>query len=185
MNPDLLFLHRIDQIRILSESNKETELVDLAGRLRQVFFDKKSLVESVNRGLKLTFDVGDFPKGWGPNDDPHWDKVVYQSLQDGIDPHTSHQPITKTLTQNQFGQHVIAFVSGTKITVKDIVRYNANVKGGIHFDPILKPEYQKFATLESLHLGGIASSTRELKAITRVTLRGLEPLVKSVASRAT
>ena len=168
---------------MLTESMDEIDLVDLASHLRQLLFDKRSLVDTVNDGVKLRFEVGTFGPGWGPDDDPHWEKVVYQSLQDGIDPQSPPYSRSVTLTANQFGQHTIAFSQGEKITIKDMIRYNANRRGGRHWDPTSKQEYVKLQRLESLYVGGIAAPTRELKAIGRVVLRSLDPLITHVKTR--
>lgn len=176
-------MRRVSQMRILTESLDEIDLADLAGHIRQIAFDKRALIDAVNDGIKIEFVVGVFPPFMTPEGDPHWDKVAYQGLGDAIDPIVSPFGLSETLTRNQFGQHVVAFSRGEKITIKDIVKYNANLRGGIHWSPDSKGEYHKLRVLESLYLGGIAAPVRDLKAIGRVTLRGLDPLIDRVRSR--
>lgn len=183
IDPDILFLRRVDQLALLIETNDEIDLLDIASRLRQLLFDKSSLADAVNNGVKLVFEVGTFSPGWGPNDDPHWEHVVYQALGDGIDPLTSPSGRSVKLTRDQFGQHAVAFSRGVKITVLDLVKYNANQVGGNHWSAISKAEFDKLRFVETLQIANISAARFELKAIGRVVLRSLDPLVSEVKSR--
>lgn len=183
ISSNILFLRRVRQLAQLVESDDELDLIDGASRLRQLLFDKSSLVDAVNRGTKLTFKVGIFRPGWGPDDDPHWRHVVYQSLQDAIDPQTSASGLSVELTRNQFGQHVVAFSRGVQITILDLVKYNANQVGGNHWATTPKAEYEKLRFVENVQINNISAARREIKAIGRVVVRSLEPLIIDVESR--
>jgi hypothetical protein len=124
-------------------------------------FDKNSLVDTVNNGHNLVFEVGDFRVP--PKLDPLFQATQYQSLQDGIDPDTSVKDIRIPLTRGQFGQHVIAYALGQPITVKAMVKYNANKLGGNHYDPRSSPDFAALEALKNLNVGGLPASSRSLK----------------------
>jgi hypothetical protein len=168
----------------LHESPDVIDLVDMASKLRQLLFDKHSLADAINDGRKLEFRVGTFPPHMQPGNDPFWEYVEYQALADGLDPATAlSDREVLVLTRGQFGQHVIAFSGGQTITVKDVVKYNANALGGSHFDPTPKPDFAKLAKLKALSIGGYPAASRDLRAITRVALKGLTPLIQLAQSR--
>lgn len=182
MNPDVLFLKRCEQLQLLVESHREIEILDLAARLRQLLADKHPLTATVNTNkVKLRFEVGYFD---GPPD-PFEAYVQFQSLEDGVDPYTRHKPqVPKRLNIDEFLAHHVMTVSGERRTIKDIIRHVSNVAGGVHHDPTPDQEYAILVELaRAFSVGGLPAGFRILKAIGRVTLRGLQPLIEDVRSR--
>jgi hypothetical protein len=182
MEPNRLFLERCDQMRLLLESHKEIELLDLSAILIQLLWDHKTLVDQVNtkpsggRAHKLKFRVG----AWPPNP-PGLPMPVLHSLEDGIDPETSRHGQFVVLTKDEFPSYPTTYFRGDPITVKEVVRYAANAAGGKHYDPIPKQEYEKIHMLSrSVGIGGLPLGVRQLKAIGRVTIRALYPLIEDV-----
>lgn len=167
---------------MLVASHDELDLLDLAGLLRKVMCDKHSLMDTANvRKIKVRFEVGCFGPSFGPGDDPYWEYVAFQSLEDGIDPQTSPGGRTLTLNKDDFLKHEILYIYGKAHTVRDVIRFATNVAGGVHHDPNPNREYRLIkAASETLTIGGLPASIRQLKAITRVTLRGLEPLIEDL-----
>ncbi|WP_156942657.1 hypothetical protein [Mesorhizobium sp. L48C026A00] len=79
--------------------------------------------------------------------------------------------------------HVIS-PRGKKVTVRDIIRLTSHVAGSIHYDPKPKPEHEILdAFSKRLSVGGLPAGIRMLRAITRVSLRGLQPLIEDVRVR--
>ena len=107
MIPNRLFLERCDQMAILLESHKQIELLDLSAILRQLLFDKKSLVDTVNtESIKLEFRVG----SWG---EPPPIKLTMDSLQDGLDPESDPANIeVLTLSRDEFAKYPVTYYEG-------------------------------------------------------------------------
>lgn len=175
-----LFLERCDQVAILLESHKEIELLDLSALLRQLLFDEKSLVDTVNtRPIRLEFRVG----AWPPMFDP---LPTHVSLEDELDPETGPPGISTaiTLSRAEFARYPVTYFDGLSISVKDVIRYASNVAGGVHHDPSPRPEFRIMHALsQQIGWGGLPLGIRQLKAIGRVTLRALYPLIDDVKKR--
>lgn len=184
MNPDRLFLHKCDRLARLLQSRVEAEHLDIAGIIRQLLLDKHSLVDTVNRsGLTIEFEIGSLP----PLDRSETGEVWMQVLADAIDPyHRSgeRKPNLVTITRNAFARHPIAELKGEKITIKDVVKYAANIAGGVHHDPRTTHDYKVVEALSELStIEGMPSTTKQLNPLARVVMRGLRPLVAEVRSR--
>jgi hypothetical protein len=108
-------------------------------------------------------------------------------IDDGIDPEAlpPQSPARKaavTLNRDQFLSHVIMRLNGANISISDAIRYAANVAGGVHHDPRKKKELlAEFSN--RFGYGGFPLGIRQLKAIARVALRGLQPLIEDVTMR--
>ncbi|RWI93430.1 hypothetical protein [Mesorhizobium sp.] len=182
MHPDALFLERCAQIQMLVESKRQIEILDIGGRLRQMFLDPHNLVavSNINK-VKLRFEVGHF----SDERDPFAEFVVFLSLLDGIDPYTSpHPDHFLTLNLDDFMGHHIMSISGKRFHVKDVIRFTSHVAGSIHYDPTPRPEYEvldKFS--KQFSIGGLSAGMATLRAIGRVSLRGLQPLIADVKAR--
>ena len=181
MDAERLFLARCKTLAALAESGDEVELLDMAGHLRQLLLDKHSLVDSVNKGsgkVKLTFHVGKF-------DPPPHPQAVLASLEDGIDPHTRRPGAASALlSRMEFMNHVIAYVSGQPISIMEAIKFAAHVAGGRHHDPYPKGKDKIVSDFsQSYHIGGLPFGIRAQKAIARVVLRGLDPLIQTVRSK--
>lgn len=161
MDANLLFLHRVRQLALLVSSNEEIDLVDVAGRLRQLLFDKRSLVDVVNPGIELEFELETVVFGPG-----------------------GPKEATLKLNRHDFCRHVVIRAHGHPFTVKDIVKYNANQKGGSHWDPTGKAEFEKLRFWETLVINGVAAPTRYLTDIGRSVVKALDPVVRAVEARA-
>ncbi|HWM47047.1 MAG TPA: hypothetical protein VNR11_09055 [Xanthobacteraceae bacterium] len=179
MTPEALFLERSDQLATLIDSNKEIELLDLAGNLRQLLADKHALVDTVNTSnIRLHFHVGKFR-----NEPDQF--TVLQSLEDGLDPQarSPHAPSTH-LSKEQFLAHPVTYFRGEVISVRNLIRYMSNVAGGVHYDPQPRPEYGTMAMLTGrISMVGLPLGVAQLRAVGRVTWRGLGPLIEDVRKR--
>lgn len=180
MRPNKLFLERCDQMALLLESRKEVELLDLGGLLRQLLFDKKSLVDTVNtKPISLEFHVSAWPH-IGTGGPP-----TLFSLEDGLDPETAPPGMqTITLSRDQFGNYPVTYFQGQPVTVKDVIRYASNVAGGVHYDPQPRAEFDLMGVLsQRFGIAGLPLGIRQLKASARVTMRALYPLIEDVKKR--
>lgn len=180
MDPEALFLRRCEQAAILTQSNDEAELLDLAGLLRQLLMDKFSLFDTANKGrVKPKFHVG--VSRYAEND-PHEAKSFW-SILDGLDPQIRAPGAPSAhLTRDQFLKHVVTNHFGNKITIMDIIDHAANVSGGVHHDP--RPKTTAVARANSqIVVKGFPIATYYLQGIARITLRALQPVIDDVQKR--
>jgi hypothetical protein len=182
MDADILFLERCNQIQILAQSPREIDVLDIGGRLRQLFMDKIHLISTANKNkIKLRFVVGRF----GPMPEQLREGLVWESLEDGVDPTTSPSKLEPLLLNlDDFLAHHVMTLHGKRILIKDIILFTSNVAGSIHHDPRPKKEFEALAEFSKYFLvGGMPAGVRTLKAIARVALRGLQPLIDDVKMR--
>jgi hypothetical protein len=182
MDPNRLFVGRCQQLSDLLASRGELEHLDLAGILRQLLADQHSLVHTVNSGkVPIRFRVGVLNPLPLPLPRP-----VYHGLEDGLDPDTARPGKAVAIVDLEgFLKHTVVIAKDVPHSVKDIIKFAANVAGGIHHDPNPKPEHQIIAECSSVFgIGGLPACVRQLRSITRVTLKGLAPLLDDVKKRA-
>jgi hypothetical protein len=182
MNGDALFLRRCEEIAALQAgAANELDLLDIAAKMRQLLYDQHCLVDAVNdQKINIKFVVCPF----GINMPPP--KSGIMALGDGLDPETSPPKTPIPLDREQFGSYVVLYLDARPVTIKGIIRYAANVAGGIHFDPKnSKAEYETLKLFEgTITLMGVSPGSIHLRAIARVVLRGLSPLMQTVKARA-
>jgi hypothetical protein len=183
MDAASLFLERCKQIETAMQSSKEIDLLDLSARLRQLLVDgRETLVHQANRDrrLKLNFRVGSFRQ----EPDQY---VAHQSLEDGIDPETRPPGSPSTRVNfDGFLAHKVLYIRGAPYTVRDVIKHAADVAGGIHLSNNPDDRQQVIAAYsKSATLGGLPGATRMLRAIARVTSRGLLPLIQAIETSGT
>jgi hypothetical protein len=71
--------------------------------------------------------------------------------------------------------------NGQEHTVKDVIKFAANVAGGVHHDPKPKPEFGAIKEFsDRFGIGGLPAGIRQLMAIARVTLKAFRPLLEQL-----
>ncbi|MBO9127935.1 MULTISPECIES: hypothetical protein [unclassified Rhizobium] len=179
MTPELLFLHRMRQLAILVDSSSEIDVLDQAWILRSLLVDQHPLALTVNTSkIVLEFEVGLFTV----QPDEHDQLLI---LEDGLDPQSRRPdaPSARLDTQG-FLNHVVLYLNGKAYDIRHTIKLPANVFGGVHHDPHPRPHFQETAKAsQGIGLGGHPLSVGQLKAITRVTLRAMSPLVEGVKAR--
>lgn len=155
------------------------EILGASSLIRKLLLDEHPLVDQVNRHfrLKVLFEVAapiPLPPG-GPN-------PVFETVQDGLDPDSAPPWLPrKSLRRDEFLAYELAKVGDHSYTVREVVQFEANVMGGVHAG---SPRDAKQAALrqveETLSVGGLPSSLRQLRAVGRVVLKALSPLREAV-----
>jgi hypothetical protein len=173
-----LFLNTTRDLRDRVASQDPYVVLGASGLLRKLLLDDAPLIDQVNRErrLKVRFEVGEsgLPPGLP-------EPVVY-SVQDGIDPDTAPPFVTRrTVTRDQLLGYVLAKVAGRSYSLREIVLFEAHVMGGVHAGT---PKDDKERALNEIFnhvaVGGHRASLRQLQAIGRVVLKGLEPLRQAI-----
>lgn len=180
MDAEPLFLRRCEQAAILAQSEDEAELLDLAGLLRQMLLDSFKLMDTVNKNrIKPTFYVGisNFSEP-----DPY-ELQTFWTILDGLDPEIpGRSGPSAHMTRNQFLGHTVINHFGNKIAIKDIIKHCAEEAGGVHHDPRTKSTPVVKANREVI-VKGFPIGVYHLKAIAKVMLRGLQPIIDDVQKR--
>ncbi len=171
-----LFLARCKQIETALMSNNEIELLDLSAHLRQLLIDPTSPLHHVNRErrLKLKFVVGQFRQ-----QPDVYTRIL--SLEDGVDPTVRPRGSPhKEVSLGDFLGHTIVYLHGQPQSVADVIKFAANVAGGVH--QATPGDRQRLINGYSsqVSMGGLPGAIRQLQAIARVALRGLCPLIEAV-----
>ncbi len=177
-----LFLNTLRDLGVRIADADEYNILGASALIRKLLIDGSPLVDQVNQEhrLKLTFGISDSnPSIPGVPEPTFW------SVQDGLDPDTSRpgKP-RKVVNRDQLLSTVLAIVDGRSYTLREIVLFEANIMGGIHTGSPKEDKEKVLQVLNSgLAIGGYRASLRQLQAIGRVVLKGLEPLRTAVASK--
>jgi hypothetical protein len=76
---------------------------------------------------------------------------------------------------------VVLITKGKEHTVKDVIRFGANVAGAVHHDPKPRDDYKEIQAFSAMFgVGGLPAGIRQLMAISRVTLKALRPLLEAI-----
>lgn len=175
MDKDFLFLKTIEDIEKKMKSRDGYDILMISGLLRKLLLDDDPLIHQVNQSqkLKISFTVNDRRPPIGDN------SLMFWSIEDGFDPNTSVPRLTKPVEVNkdQLLKRQIMIINGQIITVLDLIKFLSNVQGGIHAG---QPMNSKETTLKEvqkyLGIGGLPAGIRSILSISRVILKGLEPL---------
>jgi len=176
MNAASLFLARCKQIETAIVSPNEIKLLDLSAHLRQLLIDGTSPLHKVNREqrLKLKFVVGEFRQ----RPDSH---TLILSLEDGVDPEIRPPGSPqKEVSLDGFLGHTILYLQGQPRSVGDVIKFAANVAGGVHQATPRDRQKLLHDYSSQVSIGGLPGAIRQLQAIARVALRGLRPLIEAI-----
>jgi hypothetical protein len=176
MDAASLFLARCKQIETAMASTSEIDLLDLSAHLRQLLIDDTSPLHQVNRErrIKLRFVVGEFRQL--PD---QYTRIL--SLEDGVDPEIRPPGSpTKKVGLGGFLGHTILYLQGQPRSVSDVIKFGANVAGGVHHATPSEKQKLIHEYSSQVSIGGLPGAIRQLQAIARVVLRGLHPLIEAV-----
>lgn len=170
-----LFIKTLEDIGKRMKSQDEYEVLMITSLLRKLLVDKNPLIHLVNRNrrLKIFFIVND-------RQPPISDKsLAFWSAEDGFDPDTSVSHLIKPMKVNedQLLKRQIMIINGQIITVLDLIKFLSNIQGGIHAGaPTNSKEIMLKGVQKYLGIGGLPAGVRGILPISRVILKGLEPL---------
>jgi hypothetical protein len=176
---DRLFLQTLDDLSRRVDAQDPYEILGASALIRKLLLDSEPLIDQVNRQhrLKLRFRVG-LPRGLPPG----LPEPVVWTKQDGLDPEAGVPGTTvQEMTRDQFLATPVLKVRGRQYTVREVILFEANIMGGVHAGSAKEEQEQVLQQLnEMFTLGGYRASLRQLKAIGKVILYGLQPLYDAV-----
>lgn len=185
MDKPTLLLRTLDDLANRVVSHDPYEVLGIALLIRKLLLDASPLVDQVNAAyrLKVTFAIAD--EGPLPAFLPQPD---FWSLTDGLDPeiYPPGAPIAViNVYRDALFARVVNQLNGTNYTVKDVIDLEAHVMGGVHAGSAAGKQIALETLNNSVELGGMNPTLRQLCSIGRIVLRGLQPLQQEIlASRA-
>lgn len=171
------FSRRYEELSQLVESKDDFDILKISANLRLLLLNGLMHKANRNHRLDIVFTIVSL--------DPelyekylellHPDSIQVFSLQDILDPKAFPHHKTKKVQLDEFLSTHLGLVSKTELTVKDVIRYEANVKGGVHLGSPRKVVEKEINRI-IFNVGGLRYTTRQLLSIARVTLEALTPL---------
>lgn len=158
---------------LVVQSKNESDLLRISANLRLLLLD--GLMHKANRRLRLQirFFVTDYqiPEG-----------VIAWSIQDGIYPPTAIPIYQRILIDlDHFLVKPVALMNGQIITVKDAIKFEAHVQGGVHVENVNVNDPKENAMDKiPMIIAGYRPTLRQLVPIARVTLDALTPLRNAI-----
>lgn len=180
---DWLFLGTMQELKQgCARRNDAFRLISCSRNLRLLLLDGNPLVHQVNRAfeLDLQFEIARQRKS---NEERV--KPVLSVVLDGLvpDEHLRGKELHR-LTLSQFLNEPLMHTPESSIRVKDVIKYCANVLGGVH---ALSPKGEQERVLHtidsSVGFGGVSAAARQLWSIGVVTTTALEPLIRVVSDK--
>jgi len=117
-------------------------------------------------------------------DDPRFREQGFYLAADLLNPAAigrNEAPVT--LTRDQFLRVVVMAFNGTVLTVRDMIRFEANIGGGVHVDDPSKLEDRMVAEInKQVYVWGLRPTLHMLTAVGHGVLAALAPLRAAVRS---
>ena len=173
------FIETINDIQEKLKTNRKYEIIKASGLLRLLLLDAEPLIIKINKKfqLKLEFEISDYKEKL----------PVETNLElNLVNLDVSKFPGAKTVKANLKELLAIKCMiyKTTEISVKDLIKYCAHIKGGIHFgNPEDDIDESLISVDEQLKMVEEESSIILLKGILRIVLKGLIPLIYEISKR--
>ncbi len=170
INHDDLFIGTMRELRQRIISNNKYDYIKACGLLRLLLMDTGqplSIIVNKKCNVEILFHVSDIKDGFGKNAEMDWRHLVSDGKQ-------------RSLKINKFLKVPILFYKGHCYNVADIIRYGANIQGGVHAGrPEIDPE-KTYAKLEEIREHFIDVDSASIHSICEVVIEALEPLESAI-----
>jgi hypothetical protein len=170
INHDELFIGTMRELRQRISSNNKYDYIKACGLLRLLLMDSGQslfILANKNRNLELLFHVSDIKNGFGIGAEMEWRHLFSDGKQ-------------LSLKISKFLKVPMLFYKGHCFDVADIIRYGANIQGGVHAGrPKIDPE-KTYAKLEEIREHFIDVDSASIHSICEVVIEALEPLESAI-----
>jgi hypothetical protein len=179
---DQLFLDTLRDLETRIVAQDPYTILGAAALIRKLLLDDHPLVHQVNRAHRLRLSFEPTKRRAIP---PGVPEPVLWATQDGFDPDTAPPFLERqTVNLEQLLACVLLTVRGQPFTLREIVQFEAHVMGAVHAGT---PKEEKERALVEINryfaIGGYRTSLRQLRAISRVILKGLAPLRAAIETK--
>lgn len=180
-----LLVETVADVRTRSEdpgSRSRYELLGIAPLLRKLLLDGSALVDSVlaaRRGIPTEFRIKPWAKPQpGADELPYALRLAGPELVGGSD-------ALALPTIAEFARARVGLVDGADLTVRQVVRYYANVEGGVHFGVPKEEGQETMKTMAPVLLGNTTGQIEILGHLGQIVVRALTPLCDSILASPT
>ena len=173
MNSFSLFIRVFDDLETKSASPDWYDRLQCARLLRLLLLESEPLLVSANRKerLKIRFEVNDIPL---PS--PALRRGLLFSM-DTLDPQEAPKSKHIICTLDAFLGCPCILTENRQYTVREVILYQANTQGGVHFEGVPPAEREQLRALDiRFELMGQNAVLYTMAPIIRITLRSLRPL---------
>lgn len=141
-------LHTIDDIKTRLASPSEYNYIAISSLIRKLLFDKNRVLSLAEKktGKKFIFYV----KGDLLEEEYYRDFPALKFMFAGV---LSNYPEPRELSVDEYGKVRVLYASDKCFTIKDIVKYIANKRGGVHLDETELDESQQIIDAWSRSMG--------------------------------
>ncbi|MCE7888015.1 MAG: hypothetical protein DYH13_11020 [Alphaproteobacteria bacterium PRO2] len=148
MDVNLLFKEKWRELEALCNTQTDPySMIKASAILRGFYFDDNPLINIVNKQKKLKIRYRVVPSPYSLSEIAGI-KTTYQA--NSIVPADHPPAMTQIYTKDQFFSLPVLGYLGKEYTVQQLIKFGANVLGGVHYDPDPKrnPDYQTLLTLK-------------------------------------
>lgn len=155
-------LHTLDDIKVRLTSPSEYNYIAISSLVRKLIFDKNRVLSLAEKqtGKRFTFHV----KGDLLEEEYYRDFPALKFLFAGV---LSNYPEPRKLGIDEYGKVRVLYASEKCFTIKDIVKYVANKRGGVHLDEDELDENQQIIDVWSRSMGvnGVENTLEQIRYI--------------------
>jgi hypothetical protein len=180
------FLEVLDDLKSKCDSNSNYNYVKAAGLLRQLLIDEVPLIDIVNREYKEKIIYEVVKKSPDPpRQQIGQDGLVYTMVSSisFINP-TPYSRDLDYINKDQFLKYKIFNYEGRDVSVLEILKLNANSKGGVHFEKKDRLTLDEFfverANSGFVDIRGVTIGASAVSDIGKITLKALTKLEERV-----
>lgn len=176
-----VFIRDFEEIQKIIKLEDDYEILRLSAILRRLFLDGRSLVDIVNKTHrhKLRFVTGRSLPPEKLKEFKVWFKLG------GINPDNKMCPIDE-LSRAEFFSKPMLVIEHNLYTISDIIKFEANIMGGVHAGVANTNEEKKLELQKMLYEGQskIRLHQKQLLSIGKVILNTLTPLYVKLKNEA-
>lgn len=182
MLAEWLFVETIDDVRRRSADPGERsryELLGIAPLLRKLLIDGRPLLNTV-RAARQQVPTAFHIRQWSaPKEPQHGESLPYILRLGG--PELIGGPEDPALSNlKQFIRARVGMVQGQPLTVREVVKYYANVEGGVHFGVPEENAQHILSQIAPLLLGRSTGHIEILAHLGAIVVDALTPLCESI-----